>query len=120
MTQEQLQVGIALVAALLQASVCNTVCGDGLLIAPEESCDDGTNFNIGNGCSSTCLSSLTGWNCTGGSNISATICLPICGDGLIIGNETCDDKNTISGDGCSSTCIVESGYKCKYTPSICT
>ena len=24
----------------------------------------------------------------------------------------CDDGNTISGDGCSSTCSIEKGYKC--------
>ena len=26
---------------------------------------------------------------------------------------TCDDGNTISGDGCSSTCLVESQYRCE-------
>ena len=30
-----------------------------------------------------------------------------CGDGIINGSETCDDGNTISGDGCSSTCQIE-------------
>ena len=24
----------------------------------------------------------------------------------------CDDGNTISGDGCSSTCSIEKGYRC--------
>lgn len=24
----------------------------------------------------------------------------------------CDDGNTVSGDGCSSTCLVETGYEC--------
>ena len=27
-------------------------------------------------------------------------------------SETCDDGNVVSGDGCSSTCLVESGYTC--------
>lgn len=26
--------------------------------------------------------------------------------------EACDDGNTISGDGCSSTCVIEPGYVC--------
>jgi len=67
-------------------------------------------------------------------------CLIKCGDGLhitgtffsegnfIIGSRTdpisgaiqfgCDDNNTVSGDGCSSTCLVETGYNCSGgTPS---
>ena len=28
----------------------------------------------------------------------------VCGDGIVAGNEQCDDGNTTSGDGCSSTC----------------
>ena len=31
----------------------------------------------------------------------------VCGDGVIAGDEVCDDGNTINGDGCSSTCTVE-------------
>ena len=33
----------------------------------------------------------------------------------MIGNE-CEDNNTVSGDGCSSTCQVEQGYTCKGNP----
>jgi cysteine-rich repeat protein len=32
------------------------------------------------------------------------ICIPLCGDGIIIETEQCDDGNTLSGDGCSFTC----------------
>lgn len=35
-----------------------------------------------------------------------------CGNGLLEGAETCDDANRVSGDGCSATCVVESGYAC--------
>jgi cysteine-rich repeat protein len=49
---------------------------------------------------------------------------PICGDGLLKGIETqpgrCDDGNTITNDGCSSTCFVETGYTCTSNPSACT
>ena len=31
-------------------------------------------------------------------------CNVVCGDGATAGDEECDDGNTVSGDGCSSTC----------------
>lgn len=34
--------------------------------------------------------------------------------------EYCDDGNLGSGDGCSSTCSVESGYECLGWPSSCS
>lgn len=43
-----------------------------------------------------------------------------CGDGFIMKEvETCDDKNTLPGDGCSANCQIESGYACEGLPSIC-
>ena len=53
-----------------------------------------------------------GYNCTQG------ICEEICGDGLKVGNEECDDNNTKDGDGCSSKCKVETGYNCSH--GVCT
>jgi len=44
---------------------------------------------------------------------------PVCGDGLPNAPETCDDGNTVSDDGCSSTCEAESGYDCDGAPSVC-
>ncbi|WP_438033288.1 DUF4215 domain-containing protein [Sorangium sp. So ce204] len=38
---------------------------------------------------------------------AASACAPVCGDGIEAGPEECDDGNTTSGDGCSSTCHVE-------------
>eukprot|EP00736_Rhodelphis_marinus_P005657 Rmarinus@m.18715 len=35
-----------------------------------------------------------------------------CPDGIVTGEEQCDDGNSISGDGCSSYCFVEAGYDC--------
>jgi cysteine-rich repeat protein len=43
-----------------------------------------------------------------------------CGDGVIDFNETCDDHNTATGDGCDDTCHVQAGYACTGTPSVCT
>ncbi len=42
-----------------------------------------------------------------------------CGDSLVEGEESCDDGNTTSNDGCSSTCAIESGYSCSGAPSMC-
>jgi fibro-slime domain-containing protein len=44
----------------------------------------------------------------------------VCGDGITSGAETCDDGNTVRGDGCSSTCQLEIGYKCNGSPSKCS
>jgi cysteine-rich repeat protein len=43
----------------------------------------------------------------------------ICSDGYITGAESCDDGNLIDGDGCSSDCGVERGWKCQFGPSKC-
>lgn len=44
---------------------------------------------------------------------------PICGTGSIDAPEQCDDHNVNSGDGCSSTCTLESGWTCAGAPSVC-
>ena len=42
----------------------------------------------------------------------------VCGDGQVESTsdeavrETCDDANTVSGDGCSSECTIEAAYSC--------
>ena len=36
----------------------------------------------------------------------------VCGDGILAESEDCDDSNTVSGDGCSDTCMPEPGYDC--------
>jgi len=36
----------------------------------------------------------------------------VCGNGIVEAGEQCDDGNTISGDGCSSTCTIEAFYNC--------
>jgi cysteine-rich repeat protein len=37
----------------------------------------------------------------------------LCGNGRTEGTEGCDDGNDKDADGCSSSCRVESGYKCR-------
>ncbi|HEY5921646.1 MAG TPA: EGF domain-containing protein [Kofleriaceae bacterium] len=46
--------------------------------------------------------------------------IAVCGDGIVEGAETCDDSGTTAGDGCSATCIIETGYTCTGMPSVCT
>ena len=54
---------------------------------------------------------------------SPGVCLEECGDGRNLGVYECDDANLLDGDGCSSKCIVETGWKCmggdSDTPDIC-
>lgn len=39
--------------------------------------------------------------------LNVAIQAPVCGDGYVSGAETCDDGNTMAGDGCSATCAFE-------------
>jgi len=44
---------------------------------------------------------------------SCTDALPsFCGDGIIEQGESCDDGNSVPGDGCSGICQIEHGYAC--------
>jgi len=88
--------------------VCTFLCGDGLRATGAEECDDG-NILEGDGCSSSCTVEL-GWECPPYvlmNTCGIDQCSEICGDGLIVGSEACDDSNLRSGDGCGSTCAYE-------------
>jgi cysteine-rich repeat protein len=90
------------------------VCGDGQQSGYEQ-CDDGNALD-GDGCDADCMVE-PGFTCS-----YYEPCRPVaCGDGLQDsypsgdGNweyEQCDDGNTTSGDGCSSTCDPEPGFMC--------
>lgn len=81
------------------SGVCNAPkCGDGVPNGTDE-CDDGNSVN-GDGCDN---------NCT----------VTACGNGIITQLEECDDGRLPSGDGCSQQCLVELGYTCTGTPSLC-
>jgi len=45
--------------------------------------------------------------------------LSSCGNGVVEGNEECDDGDIKDGDGCSSTCRMEPGWSCVGNPSKC-
>lgn len=103
-------------------TVCTAKCGNHVLDQGEQ-CDDGNRTN-GDGCSSSCTAE-TGYLCTNapytqaGPPLSASTCAPVCGDGVMLGGEQCDDSNTANGDGCSSSCKLEQGFVCAGTPTQC-
>jgi len=53
----------------------------------------------------TCTGQSCGDGC--GGSCPGTKCCSTCGDSLIQCSETCDDGNTLSGDGCSNVCANE-------------
>ena len=58
--------------------------------------------------------------CPSGCNsLNDNNCATVCGNGVREGSEGCDDGDTTSGDGCSSGCVVESGWTCS-SGGICT
>jgi fibro-slime domain-containing protein len=116
----QLESGYACPAAG-EACVRTWICGNGH-IDPGEVCDDG-NTMAGDGCSADCTAVESGYTCpnvngSGGPCVKAVG--NVCGDGKVAGNEQCDDGNTTNGDGCSSTCAVETGYTCPTAGTLCT
>lgn len=69
-------------------------------------------------CNDTCNGFLEGWNCI---NILGSIeCSEICGDGFLVGEETCDD-GLLDNEGCENDCQgVLDGFVCSVDePSIC-
>jgi cysteine-rich repeat protein len=126
-------------------SVCSgAICGNTVVNAPIEACDDGNTLNNDGCVGSTCQAAICGDGFVRTSGPAPTLeqcdaaTLPtatcntncttsVCGDGrrnpVPAANEACDDGNTNSGDGCSSTCQVESGFSCTAvanTLSSCT
>ena len=114
-------------------NTCNG-CGNGTLDAGE-TCDDG-NWDFGDGCSASCLLEVslgctlnsqcdsglcdvpTGecvcqrdLDCiTGICDLTEVpnACEPLntCGNSILEAGESCDDGNTVNGDGCTSTCVL--------------
>ena len=118
------------------------VCGNGVVEAGE-TCDDGDRVDT-NGCNNTCQSQtcddgerqpseacdgddVGGLSCQDlGFALGEVTCdacvlvladchFPRCGDGVIEGDEACDDGNTASQDGCSRRCEIE---PCEGAPGL--
>jgi fibro-slime domain-containing protein len=103
-------------------------CGDGVVEAGVEQCDNGANLDgylvSEQSCAPGCLTparcgdgvidGLFGELCDDGVNDDAyggcspeCVLGPRCGDGVINGAETCDDGNRRNGDGCNVNCVLE-------------
>lgn len=125
-------------------SVCTrtVACGNGVKEGSEV-CDDGdtmtetaadcTGYNTTcTFCNAGCTAELTfvGPHCGDGTcngsetNLSCpNDCSALCGNGIRSLIEACDDGDTMSNDGCSSSCTIEFGYTCSGlvgTTSNCT
>jgi cysteine-rich repeat protein len=105
-------------------SSCEADCG----ACPPAVCNNDGVCNLGEDCLSCpgdCAGVTSGKKsgryCCGGATAASLYCEPecgadcgapstgqICGNGIIETGEECDDGNTTSGDGCSSTCTIES------------
>jgi fibro-slime domain-containing protein len=80
-------------------------CGNGTVEA-WEGCDPMPHDNnLGDGCTPLCKVEP---DCPSGGGG----CTTRCGDGFVLGDETCDDGNTAAGDGCSPTCQAEANFDC--------
>src|SRR4051794_38539611 len=75
-------------AADAEADGASGPCGNGAL-DPAEACDD-TNTVDGDDCSADCKQVESGFTCTR----VGTACASLCGDGVRVGDEICDDGNT--------------------------
>ncbi|MBI4956810.1 MAG: DUF4215 domain-containing protein [Myxococcales bacterium] len=82
-----------------EPSVCQGICGDGL-VKGAEGCDD-QDTQSGDGCSAGCAVE-PGYVCSG----VPSVCLPdtICGNCVVGPTEQCDDGNGVDLDGCRSDC----------------
>jgi fibro-slime domain-containing protein len=78
---------------LTRRTECANLCGNGQVEpGSSEQCDDGTNAGGYGQCAPGCVLG------------------PRCGDGKTQSpQETCDDGNSVAGDGCNATCQVEIG-----------
>lgn len=66
------------------------------------------------------FASSSGWNDEPCAGLKKYLCeVERCGTGTLEIGEQCDDGNTTSGDGCSSSCQIEPCYACGSEPSVC-
>jgi cysteine-rich repeat protein len=88
-------------------------------------CSSGQYFDSNNGCvacSGSCATCRSATECitcatTGFTTNTQGVCIPRCGDGLIVGSEQCDTGSS-SSPGCVQ-CRIQTGFTCSGQPSIC-
>ena len=99
--------------------VCDST---GQCIPPGECTDTCSSFGYECGTQTICGVSTNCGTCAAGFACDEIVgqCVSLCGNSVLDSGEECDDGNTNSGDGCSSTCTIESGFACSGEPSTCT
>lgn len=107
------------------AGVCNGT-GSCVQCVAASDCDDGNactvNSCTNNACATTSVPAGDAGACGAGevcSGAPANTCTPLCGDSQVLAPETCDDGNTVSGDGCDSNCQNEAGFTCPTNGGAC-
>lgn len=60
-------------------------------------------------CRADCMLVESGFECDMTPDTQST-CKEICGDGINMGFNECDDGNTDSFDGCGTYCTIDPGY----------
>ena len=85
-----------------------------------ENCDDGNTID-NDGCTNCAIDD--DHTCTRSPASSPDTCSHKCGNGILdpIGSysENCDDSNTVSSDGCTSSCNLEDDYTCPTPGAAC-
>ena len=66
----------------------------------------------GPGISDELVSVQEAWFAVGVGGVPDARPAPVCGDDELEGEEECDDGNTVDGDGCDSSCVVEPDPVC--------
>jgi cysteine-rich repeat protein len=90
-------------------SACDVVRGDGFRVSGREACDDGNEIN-GDGCSIE-IAIESGFSCSEDSS-GKSMCKK-CGNGVLEGDEACDDANV--SKACLSCNSVKPGWGCTGT-----
>ncbi len=99
-----------------QISGCHN-CGNGSVEGIEQ-CDGA---DLGGADCTTRGFTMGTLGCTSSCNYDTSGCSSAaCGNGTLESGEECDDGNATNADGCDSTCMVEGGWTCLGTPSMCT
>lgn len=89
---------------------CGNVCPQGATCAEGQCQCPGLSEPCDDNASPGCINSVPQELCDGQCVVAGT-CAPRCGDNIeqAENNESCDDGNDVSGDGCSATCELEPG-----------